>query len=222
MEIIKNNTTIATTNPLERSNCRIHLRGRIEVDRSFFPAGVTLERAVESRVWMHVVSKKTIVFLSSSLLPSRSLFCSLAEDTSNKTGTKRCPVSSTVAKRLARHFTFGRSRVLTPVLPDQVWVFFRDKANGGFSINLPHPSSPYPSPILPSMWLKRLWKALLSQECREESGLLIYKLYDQDDHIQGDCIMELTLRYSGTVHKYNDTVAGHGRGWRPEREAVDL
>jgi hypothetical protein len=75
----ENNTTIATTNPLERSNCRIHLRGRIEVDRSFFPAGVTLERAVESRVWMHVVSKKTIVFLSSSLLPSRSLFCSLAE-----------------------------------------------------------------------------------------------------------------------------------------------
>jgi hypothetical protein len=30
---------------------------------------------------------------------------------------------STVAKRLARHFTFGRSRVLTPVPPDQVWVF---------------------------------------------------------------------------------------------------
>jgi hypothetical protein len=32
---------------------------------------------------------------------------------------------STVAKRLARHFTFGRSRVLTPVPLDQVWVFFR-------------------------------------------------------------------------------------------------
>ncbi|KAH0809844.1 hypothetical protein GEV33_012947 [Tenebrio molitor] len=32
---------------------------------------------------------------------------------------------STVAKRLPRHFTFGRSRVLTPVPPDQVWVFFR-------------------------------------------------------------------------------------------------
>jgi hypothetical protein len=30
-----------------------------------------------------------------------------------------------VAKRLARRFTFGRSRVLTPVAPDQVWVFFR-------------------------------------------------------------------------------------------------
>jgi hypothetical protein len=28
-----------------------------------------------------------------------------------------------VAKRLARYFTFGRSRVLTPVPPDQVWVF---------------------------------------------------------------------------------------------------
>jgi hypothetical protein len=32
---------------------------------------------------------------------------------------------STVAKRLARRFTFGRSRVLNPVLPDQVWFFFR-------------------------------------------------------------------------------------------------
>jgi hypothetical protein len=30
-----------------------------------------------------------------------------------------------VAKRLARHFAFGRSRVLTPVPPDQVWIFFR-------------------------------------------------------------------------------------------------
>jgi hypothetical protein len=52
---------------------------------------------------------------------------------------------STVAKRLARHFAFGRSRVLTPVRPDLVWVFFRgfptpshrgmfnitDKANAG-------------------------------------------------------------------------------------------
>jgi hypothetical protein len=50
-----------------------------------------------------------------------------------------------VAKRLARHFTLERSRVLTPVPPDQVWVFFRgfltpshrgishmtDKANAG-------------------------------------------------------------------------------------------
>jgi hypothetical protein len=86
---------------------------------------------------------------------------------------------STVAKRLARHFTFGRSRVLTPVPPDQVWVFFRgfptpshrgmshitDKAIAG-SVStsvvpttfLPHPSTPYPSRIFPSMWLKRLWK----------------------------------------------------------------
>jgi hypothetical protein len=29
-----------------------------------------------------------------------------------------------VAKHLARHFVFGRSRVLNPVPPDQVWVFF--------------------------------------------------------------------------------------------------
>jgi hypothetical protein len=33
---------------------------------------------------------------------------------------------STVAQSLARHLTFGRSRVLTPVPPDQVWVFFKD------------------------------------------------------------------------------------------------
>jgi hypothetical protein len=33
--------------------------------------------------------------------------------------------SSTVAERLAHHFAFGRSRVLTPVPPDLVWVFFR-------------------------------------------------------------------------------------------------
>jgi hypothetical protein len=67
-----------------------------------------------------------------------------------------------VAKRIAPHFAFGRSRVLTPVPPDLVWVFFRsfptpshhgmshitDKANAGsvsnFSVPtfLPHPSSP--------------------------------------------------------------------------------
>jgi hypothetical protein len=29
-----------------------------------------------------------------------------------------------VAKRVARHFAFERSRVLTPVPPDLVWVFF--------------------------------------------------------------------------------------------------
>jgi hypothetical protein len=32
---------------------------------------------------------------------------------------------STVDKRLARHFAFGRSRVLTPVPADLVWVFFQ-------------------------------------------------------------------------------------------------
>jgi hypothetical protein len=79
---------------------------------------------------------------------------------------------STVAKRLARHITFGRSRVLTPVPPDQMWVFFRGfpiPSHRGMShgecwigINLsvpttflPHPSSPYPSRIFPSAWLKR-------------------------------------------------------------------
>jgi hypothetical protein len=85
---------------------------------------------------------------------------------------------STVAKRLARHFTFGRSRVLTPVPPDQVWVFFRgfptpshcgmshitEKANAGsVSTSQYLPPSfrthPHPSRIFPSMWLKRLWKA---------------------------------------------------------------
>ncbi|KAH0808475.1 hypothetical protein GEV33_014316 [Tenebrio molitor] len=82
---------------------------------------------------------------------------------------------STVSKCLARHFTFGRFRVLTPVPPNQVWVFFRgfptpshrcishitDKANAGSvpTTFLPHPPTPYPPRIFPSMWLKRLWKA---------------------------------------------------------------
>jgi hypothetical protein len=85
-----------------------------------------------------------------------------------------------VAKRLARYFIFGRSRVLTPVPPDQMWVFFRgfptpshhgmshitDKANAGSVLNLsvpttflPYPYSPYPSQIFPSVWLKRLREA---------------------------------------------------------------
>ncbi|KAH0809583.1 hypothetical protein GEV33_013208 [Tenebrio molitor] len=82
---------------------------------------------------------------------------------------------STVAERLARQLTFGRSRVLTPVPLDQEWVFFKgfltpsyrgmshitDKAIAGSvpTTFLPHPSTPYPSRILPSMWLKRLWNA---------------------------------------------------------------
>jgi hypothetical protein len=77
---------------------------------------------------------------------------------------------STVAKRLARHFAFGRSRVLTPVAPDQVWVFFKgfptpshrgishikDTANAGSVSNSQYqyhlPSAPIltvPTPILP-------------------------------------------------------------------------
>jgi hypothetical protein len=76
---------------------------------------------------------------------------------------------SIVAKRLARHFTFGRSQVPTPVPPDQVWVFFRDfptpshrgmshitnKANAGSVSNLSVPTIPsapiltVPIPILP-------------------------------------------------------------------------
>jgi hypothetical protein len=69
---------------------------------------------------------------------------------------------STVAKRLARHITFGRSRVLTPVPPDQVWVFFRafptpshrgishitDKANAG-SVSTSAPILAVPIPNLP-------------------------------------------------------------------------
>ncbi|KAH0814717.1 hypothetical protein GEV33_008074 [Tenebrio molitor] len=72
---------------------------------------------------------------------------------------------STVAKRLARHFTFGRSRVLTPVPPDQVWVFFKgfptpshpamshitDKANAGIFL----PRNPIKSAdFCPSMYQK--------------------------------------------------------------------
>jgi hypothetical protein len=92
---------------------------------------------------------------------------------------------STVAKRLARHFAFARSRVLTPVPPNLVWVFFQrfphtshrgmshitDKGNAG-SVStsqylptlLPYPSPPYPSRIFPSVWLKRLWKASAGEE----------------------------------------------------------
>jgi hypothetical protein len=83
---------------------------------------------------------------------------------------------STVAKRLARHFTSSRSRVLTPVPPYQVWVFSEifphhhivvclisqiRRMLGQYqplstpTTFLPHPSSPYPSRIFPSMWLKR-------------------------------------------------------------------
>jgi hypothetical protein len=79
---------------------------------------------------------------------------------------------SIVAKRLARHFALGRSRVLIPGPPDLVWVFsgvflhhhfvIIDKATAGSVFTpqntttfLPHPSSPYPLRIFPSMW-KRL------------------------------------------------------------------
>jgi hypothetical protein len=79
---------------------------------------------------------------------------------------------STVAKRLARHFAFGRSRVLTPVPPDQVWVFFRsfptpshrgmshitDKANVQY-LPLPPSFRTHPHRIFPSVSLKELWKA---------------------------------------------------------------
>jgi hypothetical protein len=56
--------------------------------------------------------------------PSNSRAGVVSEDWGYKS-SRLCggPLPSTVAKRLARHFTFGRSRVLTPVPPDQVWVF---------------------------------------------------------------------------------------------------
>jgi hypothetical protein len=80
-------------------------------------------------------------------------------------------MSGVSTERLARHFTFARSRVLTSVPPDQVWVFFRDfptpldiavclisqirrMLGQSVSINLsvpttflPNPSSPYRSPL---------------------------------------------------------------------------
>jgi hypothetical protein len=105
---------------------------------------------------------------------------------------------STVAKRLPRHFTFGRSRVLTPVPPYQEWVFFKgfptpshrgmshitDKAIAG-SVStsavpttfLPHPSTPYPSRIFPSMWLKRLWKASAAHPPSRENERCILSFY---------------------------------------------
>jgi hypothetical protein len=77
---------------------------------------------------------------------------------------------SIVAKRLARHFALGRSRVLIPGSSVLVWVFsgvflhhhfvIIDKATAGSVFTpqntttfLPHPSSPYPLRIFPSMWL---------------------------------------------------------------------
>jgi hypothetical protein len=82
---------------------------------------------------------------------------------------------STVAKRLAPHFAYGRSRVLTLVPPDLVWVFFRsfptpsqrgmfhitDKVNAGSvstSQYLPSSFRTHPHRIFKSVWLKRFWK----------------------------------------------------------------
>jgi hypothetical protein len=79
-----------------------------------------------------------------------------------------------VAKRVARHFPFGRSRVLTPVLPDNVWVFFRgfstpshrgmshitDKANAGsVPTSFLAPDFTVPIPNLPVSVAEKLWKA---------------------------------------------------------------
>jgi hypothetical protein len=64
-----------TTGPLERSSCRIHLRGRCRdevTDVASTPAAGGCADGVPSRE-VHV-SKKSIVFLPSSLLRSRSLF----------------------------------------------------------------------------------------------------------------------------------------------------
>jgi hypothetical protein len=74
--IVNSSFHIVTTGPLERSHCRIHLRGRCQfVEWCLFQAEVTLERAgwVPS-LETQVVSKKSIVCLSNSLLRIRSLF----------------------------------------------------------------------------------------------------------------------------------------------------
>ncbi|KAH0818562.1 hypothetical protein GEV33_004229 [Tenebrio molitor] len=78
-----------------------------------------------------------------------------------------CLEPSIVAKRLARHFVLGRSRVRIPGPPDLGCGFFQ-----GFShiitscihpseptTFLPHPASPYSSRIFLSVWLKRLKEA---------------------------------------------------------------
>jgi hypothetical protein len=62
---------------------------------------------------------------------------------------------SIVAKRLARHFACGRSRVLTPLQPNKVWVFSYVSPHHHIVVCLisqitvpttflPHPSSPPP------------------------------------------------------------------------------
>jgi hypothetical protein len=68
-------THSVTTGPLERSSCRIHLRGRCRdevTDVASTPAAGGCADGVPSRE-VHV-SKKSTVFLPSSLLRSRSLF----------------------------------------------------------------------------------------------------------------------------------------------------
>jgi hypothetical protein len=68
-------TTTVTTGPLERSSCRIHLRGRCRdegTDVASTPAaGGCADWLPSQEVY---VSNKSIVFLPSSLLRSRSLF----------------------------------------------------------------------------------------------------------------------------------------------------
>jgi hypothetical protein len=48
-------------------------------------------------------------------------------------------VPRTVAKRLARYFAFGRSRVLTPVPPNLVWCFFHPHHHIVGPVLVPYP-----------------------------------------------------------------------------------
>jgi hypothetical protein len=71
-------------------------------------------------------SRPTCVSIHYFAPPCRPMTEKWVEFNSGATLKKKVMSGVSVAKRLARHFTFARSRVLTSVPPDQVWVFFRD------------------------------------------------------------------------------------------------
>jgi hypothetical protein len=112
---------------------------------------------------------------------------------------------STVAKRLGRHFTSGRSRVLTPVPPDQVWVFFKsfptpsyrgmshitDKANAGSE------STIHTVPI-PNLPVSVAEKALESLLC-----LFIFHIFHRDVFSTFFYSLLVTLYISQKCYKYN-------------------
>jgi hypothetical protein len=112
---------------------------------------------------------------------------------------------SSVAKRLARHFTFGRSRVLTPVPPDQVWVFFKsfptpshrgmshitDKANAGSESTI----HTVPIPNLPVSVTEKALESLLCYLFSTFFTLMFFSTFFYS--------LLVTLYISQKCYKYN-------------------